>query len=302
MRLVLLILSIILIFGCTGQSGPTAPTAPTAPVQPSGPTTPAAECSPDYSFSELENSTFGGDETLAATVTCAAGETLSLKVDGTTVAKQVISDNSTTPVDFTVPALKDGTLKVTVETDSETLFSRDWEVEPLGNTELFGTGYESFSFKEWVAMSFDIDNKVELGQVKAYLKRQSSQTQPSTMIVMEIRKDNSGEPGSLVTSKKLPIKDTTLTANWLKFDLDSKKKLEAGTYWIVLKIEQTEEITLVSDVVTVHYAVIDKQIEGNDYTRRMPLDVDIKTGLASETSWEELSYDREYNIVLGYGK
>ncbi len=299
MRLVLLLLSIVLIFGCTGQSGPSAPTGPS---QPSGPSAPSDDCTPEYSFSELENSTFGSDETLAATVTCAAGETLTVKVDGTTVAKQRIADNSTTPVDFSVPAMKDGTLKVTVGTDSETLFSRDWEVEPLGNSDLFGTGYESFSFKEWVAMSFDLENDVELGQVKAYLKRQSSQTQPSSMIVMEVREDNSGEPGTLVTSVKKPIADTTLTANWLKFDLDSKEELDAGTYWVVLKIDQTEEITLVSDVVTVHYAVIDRQVEGNDYTRRMSLDVDLKTGVASETSWDPLSYDREYNIVLGYGK
>lgn len=299
MRLVLLLLSVALILGCTGQSGPSAPTGPS---QPSGPSAPADACTPEYSFSELKNSTFGGEETLAATVTCAAGETLTVKVDGNTVAKQRIADNSTTPVDFSVPASKDGTLKVTVETDDETLFSRDWEVEPMGNTDLFGTGYESFSFKEWVAMSFDIENEVELGQVKAYLKRQSSQTQPSTMIVMEVREDDSGEPGTLVTSVKRPITDTTLTANWLKFDLDSKEKLSKGTYWVVLKIDQTEDITLVSDVVTVHYAVIDRQVEGNDYTRRMSLDVDLKTGVASETSWDPLSYDREYNIILGYGK
>lgn len=299
MRLVLLLLSIILIFGCTGQGGPAAPSAPS---QPSGPSGPAAECTPEYSFSELEGSTFGGAETLVATVTCAAGETLTVKVDGETVAKQRVADNSTTPVDFTVPALKEGTLKVTVGNDEQTLFSRDWDVEALGNMDLFGTGYESFSFKEWVAMSFDIENEVELGQVKAYLKRQSSQTQPSTMIVMEVREDDSGEPGTLVASKKLPITDTTLTANWLKFDLDKKEKLEPGTYWIVLKIDQTEDITLVSDVVTVHYAVIDKETEGNDYTRRMSLNVDLKTGSASETSWDALAYDKEYNIVLGYGK
>jgi hypothetical protein len=299
MRLVLLLLSVILIFGCTGQGGPAAPSAPS---QPSGPSSPAADCTPDYSFSELEGSTFGGAESMVATVTCAAGETLTLKVDGETVAKQRIAGNSTTPVDFTVPALKEGTLKVTIENDNQTLFSRDWDVEALGNTDLYGTGYESFSFKEWVAMSFDIENEVELGQVKAYLKRQSSQTQPSTTIVMEVREDKSGEPGALVVSKKLPITDTTLTPNWLKFDLDNKETLEPGTYWVVLKIDQTEDITLVSDVVTVHYAVIDKEAEGNDYTKRMTLNVDLKTGIASESAWEDLSYDREYNIVLGYGK
>lgn len=299
MRLVLLLLSVVLIFGCTGQSGPAAPSSP---AQPSGPSMADEDCTPEYSFSEIKNSTFGSDEAIVATVTCAGGEVLTAKVDGTTVAKKTVPSNATLPVDFAIPALKDGTLKVTIEDSDEVLFSRNWAVEPLGNTDLFGTGYESFSFKEWVAMSFDIENEVELGQVKAYLKRQSSQTQPSTMIVMEVREDDSGKPGALVRSVKKPITDTTLTPNWLKFDLESKEKLSKGTYWIVLKIDQTEDITLVSDVVTVHYAVIDKEADGNDYTKRMALDVDIKTGVASESTWNPLSYDREYNIVLGYGK
>jgi hypothetical protein len=300
MRLVLLLLSAILIFGCAGQTGPTEPAGPLQPSQPV--VVPGEECTEDYSFSEIEGSTYGSDESLVATVTCAAGKTLTAKVNGNTVATETVEENSTTPVEFSVPALKEGTLKVTVEDENQTLYSRDWEVEMLGNSDLFGTGYESFSFKEWIAMAFDIDNEVELGQVKAYLKRQSSQTQPSSMIVLEVREDQSGVPGKIVASKKLPIADTTLSPNWLKFDLDEKATLRPGRYWIVLKIDQTEEISLVSDVVTVHYAVIDKDVTGNDYTGRMVLDVDLKTGYASETSWESLSYDREFNIMLGYGK
>jgi hypothetical protein len=34
----------------------------------------------------------------------------------------------------------------------------------------------------------------------------------------------------------------------------------------------------------------------------MKLDVDLKTGNVTETTWEPLSFDREYSIVLSYGK
>lgn len=302
MRLVLLLLSAILIFGCTGQSGPAAPSQGGQPSGPVGPTGEVTECPPDYSFSELDDSAFGSDESLVATVTCAGGKTLSVKVDGKTVSSKTVEDNSTTPIDFRVPAMRDGTLKVTVEDDGQTLYSRDWEVAELGNSDTFSTGYESFSFKEYVAMSFDVENEVELGRVRAYLKRQNSQTKPNSKIVMEVRKDNSGEPGDLLTSKVLDITDTTLTPNWIKFDLDNKLKLKPATYWVVFRVDQTEELSLISDVVTVHYAIIDREAEGNDYTKRMILDVDEKTGEASETSWEKVSYDREYNILLGYGK
>jgi hypothetical protein len=299
MRLVLLLISAILIFGCTGQTGTTEPAGP---LQQQQPIVPGEECTQGYSFSEIEDSIYGSDESLVATVTCAAGKTLTVKVNGKTVATETVEENSTTPLEFSVPALKEGTLKVTVDDGNQTVYSRDWEVEMLGNSDLFGTGYQSFSFKEWVAMAFDIDNEVELGQVKAYLKRQSSQTQPSSMIVLEVREDQSGVPGELIASKKLPISETTLSANWLRFDLDEKTTLRPGRYWIVLKIDQTEEISLVSDVVTVHYAVIDRDVTGNDYTGKMVLDVDLKTGYATETNWEGLSYDREFNILLGYGK
>jgi hypothetical protein len=71
---------------------------------------------------------------------------------------------------------------------------------------------------------------------------------------------------------------------------------------VVLKIEQTEEINLVSDLIQLHYVTVDKTAPGNDHTKQMILNVDEKTGMASETSWEPLHYDKEYNIVLTTSK
>jgi len=300
MRFVVFILAALLVFGCT-SSAPEDKTGDT-PVIPGVPSAPVEECTPDYSFSELEDGIFSKEEGLVATVTCAAGKTFVLSVDGKTVDSKTVSENATTPVEFQVPAIKDGTVEVKVDSDGETLFSREWEVEALGNQETLGMGYESFSFKRWIALAHPIESEVEVGQVKVYMKRQSSHTQPSSKIILEIREDNAGEIGSIVSTNSLPIDATTLSENWIKFDYDEKVKLAPGTYWFVLKIDQTEEISLVSDVVTVHYEIIDKQALGNDYTKAMTLAVDEKTGKASETSWEPLPYDKEFNIVLSYGK
>ncbi len=300
MRFVIFILAALLVFGCTGSAPEDK--KDDAPMIPGVPTAPAEECTPDYSFSELEDGVFSKEEGLVATVTCAAGKTFVLSVDGKSVDSKTVSENATTPVEFQVPAIRDGTVDVKVDSEGETLFSREWEVSPLGNQETMGTGYESFSFKRWIALAHDIESEVEVGQVRIYMKRQSSHTQPSSKIVLEIREDSGGEIGSLVSTKTLPIDATTLSENWIKFDYEDKVKLTPGTYWFVLKIDQTEEISLVSDVVTVHYEIIDKQALGNDYTKAMALAVDEKTGKASETFWEPLPYDKEFNIVLSYGK
>lgn len=302
-NIAIFLLAAILLFGCAGpQPGTPSKTPPTAPTEPSVPSAPSDDCTPDYSFSVLKDGTFSQTETLVATVTCAGNTTLNLKVDGKTVESKTADSDVTTPLKFSVPALKEGTSKVTVETANDSLFSRDWDVEALGNTDTRGTGYEAFSYKTWVAMAFDIENPVELGQVKAFLKRQSGNTRPNSELVLEVRKDSSGEPGSLLASKGMAVTEPTLTENWIKFDLDKKVSLSPGTYWVVLMVNQTEDLGLASDMVTVNYEIIDKEVEGNDYTSRMMLDVDLKTGEASETSWEPLSYDREFNIVLGYGK
>ena len=299
----LLILAAFLVFGCAGQQPAGNATTNDSFLPLGGPAVePSEECQSEYSFSEIEKGTFGKNTKLVATVTCAAGKNLAVTIDDEVVESTTVDSNATVPVEFSVPGIKDGTVKLAVESDGESVYSRDWEVESLGNADTFGTGYDPFSYKEYVAMAFDIESSVDVGQIKIYMKRQNPNIRESSKVVLEVREDSNGEPGSLVTSKKESIETTTLSENWIRFDFEDKISLSPGTYWVVLKVEQSEDLELTTDIVTVHYAVLDRDKEGNDYTRKMKLDVDLKTGDATETTWTPFSYDREHNIVLSYGK
>ncbi len=297
-NVILLLLAAALLFGCTGGTqapgkpgGSGVPQIPgTAPSQP--------ECSPSYSFSELEAGTLSETSSIIATVTCADGKTLSLKVDGQEEESSTVSGNGTQPIKIEFFPRKVGTLKVSVESDSETLYSRNWSVNALGSEDHKGLEYDGVSFKEWRAMAVDVENPISPDRVRVFMKRISSKTQKGTEVVAELCKDNGGNPGSVIASVKRPINATTLTENWINFDFDSPPSLSAGRYWIVLRIEQSENVNLISDVVNVYYVPGDKQSEGNTYTRQMLLDVDMVSGMASETSWQPLSYDRTYAIVL----
>ena len=301
MRIILLLLAAVLLLGCTGgEQKPEEQTKPIIEI----PTVegPAEECTPDYSFSDLDDGVFSKDSSLVATVTCAGGKDLTLSIDGKVVQTTTIESNATTPVDFKVVGIQEGSHTVSVELDGEKIHSRDWDVDLLGHQDTLGANYDYVSYKEWLAIQMDIENSVEVGQVRIFMKRQNPKTLPTTSIVVQIAKDASGLPGAVVAEKKVPIADTTLSENWIRINLDEKAKLKPGKYWVVMKIEQTEELALTSDIITVHYTPIDKDKPGNDYTRKMRLDADPKTGEATETSWEPLPYDRIHNIVLAYGE
>lgn len=296
-NVILLILAAALVFGCTGGAqAPGTPGGSVPQIPGTGPSAP--ECSPSYSFSELEAGTLSETANVIATVTCADGKTLSLNVDGQEEKAVTVSGNGTQLLKIEFFPRKVGDHKVTIESGSETLYSRDWNVNALGSEDTKGLEYDGVSFKEWRAMAVDVENPISPDRVKVFMKRIASKTQKGTEIVVELRKDNGGTPGTLVSSVKRPINATTMTENWINFDFDSPPSLSAGKYWIVVRIEQTENVNLVSDVVNVHYVSGDKQSEGNTYTRQMILDVDMVSGMASETSWQPLSYDRTYAIVL----
>ncbi|MBD3210198.1 hypothetical protein GF318_02345 [Candidatus Micrarchaeota archaeon] len=255
-------------------------------------------CDFESSFSGPGDGHFGKTKKLTGSVTCGAGQTLELTVDGQAVDSRTIQGNSTTTVTFDVPGLKTGALPVEVSSAGKTLYSREWGVEALGNQDVTHGDFDSLSFKLWRAMAFDIETAVDVGRISAYMKRLEGKTQPNTNLLVEIRKDENGEPGELVDSTTVPIEETTLTYNWIHFDFSPRAGLQEGRYWVVMQVEQTENIKLVSDAVMLHYMTVDRLAEGNDYTLQMALDVDEKTGYVSETEWVPLSYDREYNIIL----
>jgi len=289
----------LLVFGCTGtapQSGG-ATGGPAAPQLPG--TGPAVEaCPPSYSFSDLEAGTLSETAAVIATVTCADGETLSLKVDGVEAASASVQGNATQPLRMEFYPKEVGTLSVSIENGAETLYSRDWSVNSLGSEDTKGVDYDGVSFKEWRAMSVDVENQISPDRVRVFMKRLASKTQPGTLIAMDIRKDDKGKPGAAVATVKKPINATTMSENWINFDFDTAPVLAKGTYWLVVRIEQSENVNLISDMVNVHYVTGDRQSDGNDYTKQMLLDVDMVSGMASETSWQPLSYDRTYSIVL----
>jgi len=296
----LLMIASLLLLGCTGGGGSTGPVAGGAGqvidnVVQQG--SPAEECESSYSFSELAPATLSGSSKLTATVTCAAGKDIVLLVDGAERETKSAPGNATTPVEFQVVAQKDGTSSLEVKIDNEPAFSRQWEVAPLGNSKVSKADFDPFTFKRYIAYGFSAQNPFKLGHIKAYMKRLEDKTQVNTNIVVEVRKDASGKPGALVASSTRPITDTTLSDNWIKFSFATTPQLSAGKYWLAFKIDQSENIQLVSDAVMPHYVIADKD-SSNDYTLGMDLAVDQKTGYASETTWQSLAYSKDYSVTI----
>ncbi len=302
------ILAAVLLFGCTGggqqpaaQGGNGSPAGGgTAGPQPSG----GEACAPSYSFSDLQDGVLSQTSTLVATVTCAAGKKLTVKLDGNDVADQSVDTNATTPVKLGFYPRYEGTEKLTVESDGEVVFSRDWNVTPLGNGDTSGLDYDSVSFKEWRAMAFDVGNPIALDKIKIFMKRIDFRTQSDTKIDIQVRDASGpgGMPGNVLASSISPINVTTLSDNWVTFSFPNKPALQSGRYWVVMKIDQSQDVNLVSDTVTVHYSTIDKTAPGNNYTAQMYLNVDTHTGMASESQWQPLTYDRAYDVILSGAK
>jgi len=299
MRYILLVLAVgMLIFGCAG--GPASQKNGTGVELPQVPGM-APKCEPAYQFGQLSEGVLSKSSELIATVECAGGETFTVNVGGTPATTTTVQTNDSQQVRLKVPALKDGTVKVTVESGGNTVFSKDWKVKPLGSEDISGLDTDAVSFKEWRAMAVDVENEVTVSGARAYVKRLEWKTQPGTLIVLELSADDGGKPGDPVATVEKPINATTLTDNWVNFQFAQKHPLAPGRYWLTLKIKQTENVNLVSDVLQVHYAAVDKQKQGNDYTREMKLGVNEKTGVATETRWQPLPYDKKYSVILTAG-
>lgn len=301
-QILVLILAALLVFGCTGGApqakqgagNGTKQGGTPGGAQPQG----SPACTPQYSFSDLPDGTLSGTTHLLATATCAAGRKVAVMLDGAEVASASAATNETSPLDLAFAPRKDGTVKLTVESGGATLLSKDWTVAPLGNSDTKGVENDAVSFKEWRAMSFTAGSGIRPSKVNLFLKRLQYRTQPGTMLALDIRSDNGGSPGAILATAERPINATTLSDNWVAFGFERAPSLPPGTYWAVLRVEQTEDVALVSDVVNLHYVVVDRQSPGNGYTRQMILDVDQKTGAATQTAWAPLAYDRAYSITI----
>jgi hypothetical protein len=302
------VLAVLLIFGCIGGGSGTKNKTEEIPTIPKpgdigingneSNDTNLSACQPSQSFSALPDGTFAKNAHLFATVSCLADKEITVKINGAEVRSTAVTTNETQQVELVFAPPKDGTVNLTVEIERVPVYSKEWKVKPLGSEDVRGLEYDPVSFKEWRAMAIDIDTTITPGRVKAYMKRIAAKTKPQTIIIAEMRSNVNGNPAGLLASARRPINATTLSENWVSFDFQSKPTLQPGRYWIIFKIEQTEDVDLISDTINIRFVTADKQVEANDYTREMRLSVDRVDGVASETQWQPLTYNKTYAIVL----
>ncbi|MFH1394325.1 MAG: hypothetical protein ABII71_00680 [Candidatus Micrarchaeota archaeon] len=301
---VLLFLSMILLFGCVGEPASQTP-APggevTPPAEempgPGGETQPpAADCEDSFAFSQLQSVKLSEVAKFTITATCAQGNEIALYLNDKLAGKMNVPSNDPTVLNFDIAANVDGTSEVVVKSDGSTIYAEELNIAPLGSTDISGSDYDQISNKKWIAVAFDLDNRVKIGSIGAYMKRLATQTLQDSTIKAEIRNDKAGNPGdTIVATSEVPIAQTTLTDNWLYMNYDVT--LQPGKYWIVFMVAKNEP-TIVGDAVTLHYVTPDRLSQPNDMTRMMTLEWSESGRVWEQTDWVELSFDKEYAVVV----
>ncbi len=296
----------LLLWGCTTTSPPKADSNGTTtaklPPVPSGgaetqPTPSSSKCPPSYLFGEVANGTLGHTSHIVATVSCLAGKVVSVRVGDSTLVRMVVNTNDSQTIDLIFIPPKDGTFRLSVDLDGSEIYFQAFRVSPLGSVVTTGTSlYDSISRKEWRTLEFETAGPLTITRAKVYIQRLDGYPTEANM-VLDIRGDNGGVPGSILATVRKPLSSATMTPNWIKFVLSQPLQIPAGKYWAVLRLEQTGS-PLSTDSYYVHYVVNDKQAEGNGYTRQMVLNVDRSGEILTETKWDPLSYDRTYQIQV----
>lgn len=251
-------------------------------------------CNENYLFSQLDSGVLSKDTAFVVTASCASGKKVAIYLDNSQLEEKTISSDASIPMTFTLKPKKDGTLKVEVKADGSTVYSKEWEVKPIGFTDTSGSENDPVSIKQWKAVAFDVDNTITAKTIRLYMRRLNYNILSDTEVFVELRSNNNGNPadGVLASSKRY-LNETTLTDNWILFKLDKATTLAKGKYWIVMKIAQPSS-PIVSDVVNIHNLPIDKNRAGNDYHKQMTLNRNEDKGIWEETSWQPLSYDKKY--------
>ncbi|HID73305.1 TPA: hypothetical protein EYP38_05170 [Candidatus Micrarchaeota archaeon] len=297
-----LLLSMILLFGCvsepaavpsgTGTEAPPEGEAPPAGEQPPG----EMECDASYAFSQLQSVKLSEVTTFTITATCSEGKEIGLYLNDKLAGKLEVLSNDPTVLNFDIVATVDGVSDVVVKSNDETIYAEEWNIAPLGSTDVSGSDFDQISNKKWLAVAFEVENRVKVGSIGAYVKRLNAQTLQESYVLAEIRGSEGGNPGeSIIASSMVPITETTLTDNWLYLNYDVT--LQPGKYWIVFRVAK-DEPTIVGDVITLHYVSVDTHAPPNDYTRRMTLEWSDTERVWEQTSWEELPFDKEYAVVI----
>lgn len=258
------------------------------------------DCQFTSSFSEPKNLKLSFSTSLTGEVTCAKNKVFVLNVDGVEVSRQRVETDSPTSVEFDFYPKKDGQTEISVSSLSSRtpLYTKTLNVSPLGESRTNGKETDDFSFKNWIAYQFEVKNPIKLDFVKAFLKRRDTSAQEITQVQVQIYPDSNGIPSQTpIASSRRSIDDLGLDDKWLAFPFDQKPSLNSGKYWVVLNIADHPEIRVVSDTIGIRTIYGNKDQRGNDYTKVMRLTVNAD-GTASQTSWQNLPFDRTYSITI----
>ena len=303
-RILFVIAAALLISGCVNVPGGlqnatknlTVPTLPNAS-NVAGAVANATQqpsCSPSYSFSAPKAAVLSGTGSLSGTATCAANKVVTVYVNGVQVGQSTVSGDPS-QLNFDLAATMDGTNKVTVDSDGAEVYSADWTVSPIGYTTTAGTDNDQISVKNWKAVAFDVDNPITVKAVGAYLRTLQTSTLLNTSVVVDIRSDSGGNPGSVVATASLPITQVTMTPNWINFPVDAQ--LSKGRYWVVFRVDQ-QASQLLSDSVNILYVTVDKGKPGDADHKKMDLVRNDQTETWDQTTWGPLAYARNYAFTV----
>lgn len=257
-------------------------------------------CPFNSSFSEPKNLRLSFSTSLSGEVSCAKNKVFILKIDGVEVSRQKVETDSPTPIEFTFYPKKDGPTELSVSSLSSRtpLYTKTLNVSPLGESRTSGKETDDFSFKSWLAYQFEVKNPINLDSVRAFLRRRDSAAQEFTNVRVQIYPDSNGVPSKTpIASSSRSINDLGLDDKWLTFQFSQKPALNSGKYWVVLNIEDHPEIRVVSDTIGIRTIYGNKDQKGNDYTKFMRLDISPE-GVATQTSWQNLPFDRTYSITI----
>jgi len=296
---------VMLLFGCLGtpETKPTTTgnttigTNLTQNTSTAGKVTTDTNCNPEYTYGTMTAATLGDSGTFTISTKCAVGKQISVAVDGTVSATKTVSSNPET-LTYSLAAKKDGTIVVTVGVDGTQTHATNWTISEIGFKKTSTMDNDALSLKRWAGMQFSTSNAITVKTVKAYMKILGKVTHPDTDVIAEIRNDQNGKPGSTVLgSSTLAIGNFTVNERWISFPLATAATLSPGKYWVIMKVT-TDGGDLIVDDVYWQYVSDDKTKVPNDHVMEMTLTRNSQTQTWEETTWQKLTYDRDYSYTI----
>ena len=244
-------------------------------------------CEPEYTVTAPSSAALSSTVLVTVNAECAKGAEVEAFLDGASAGRATIPSDSAV-LNFNIIASKDKANQLEVHANGSSIHSSGLQVSAIGFTDTGGTDNDPISIKHWKAVSFTLDNKIEVKSVGAYLRKLAVLDLGSD-IVVEIRSDSYGEPGAVVATSRKPLLSVTMTPNWIYFPFNAS--LDKGRHWVVFRLTK-------DDSVNIHYVAVDKLAQGNPDHMRMDLYKNEDLQKWEETKWERLSFDRRYAVIV----